>query len=179
MKKILVLLAIMLLLLTACETEQGPYRPPTRESRLTGNMTKVDPADDPYPPIMNSTGWQKPIPVSYLINTPGAEDSAFVTPDGKELYFFFTPDPNISPEKQLLDEVTGIYVSKKVNGEWSYPTRVMLQKQGKLALDGCEFVQGDRMWFCSAREGYTGVNFFIAQRINNEWKNPVYAGDKL
>ncbi|MFH1506083.1 MAG: hypothetical protein ABIE94_03815, partial [archaeon] len=47
------------------------------------------------------------------------------------------------------------------------------------ALDGCEFVQGDRMWFCSAREGYTGVNFFIAQRINNEWKNPVYAGDKL
>ena len=35
------------------------------------------------------------------------------------------------------------------------------------------------MWFCSAREGYTGVNLFTAQYRNGRWTGWQYAGDRL
>lgn len=35
------------------------------------------------------------------------------------------------------------------------------------------------MWFCSAREGYTGVNLFTAQYRNGRWTGWAYAGDRL
>ena len=59
----------------------------------------------------------------------------------KLFYFFFTPDVDIPPEKQLLDKVTGIYVSEMQGDVWSKPQRVILEDPGKLALDGREFVQ--------------------------------------
>jgi hypothetical protein len=100
-------------------------------------------------------------------------------PDGNTLYFFFTPDPNIPPEKQLLDGVTGIYVSKKQDGFWLNAERVILQDSGKLSLDGAEFVQGNVMWFASAREGFTGLNLFTAEFKDGKWGNWQYTGDKL
>jgi hypothetical protein len=100
-------------------------------------------------------------------------------PDGNTLYFFFTPDVSIPAEKQLTDGVTGIYMSKKINGAWSNAERVVLQDSGKLALDGAQFIQDDAMWFASAREGYTGVNLFTARFIDGKWANWQYAGDLL
>ena len=151
-----------------------------REGSIPGNAIKMFPAIDIYPPILNSSEWHDPIPLGAPVNTAGAEDSPFITPDGKTLYFFFTPDPNIPAEQQLFDNVTGIWVSdKQSNGSWSEPERVVLQEKGKLALDGCEFVQGNLMWFCSAREGYSGVSLFTAKRMNGKWQDVQYAGDKI
>ena len=65
-----------------------------------------------------------------------------------------------------------------MNGEWGEAERVFLQDPGKLSLDGCEFVQGNKMWFCSAREGYTGVHWFTAE-YDGGWKNWQYADEKL
>jgi len=45
------------------------------------------------------------------VNTPGGEDSPFITPDGATLYFFLTPDVSIPVERQLFDGVTGIWAS--------------------------------------------------------------------
>jgi hypothetical protein len=112
-------------------------------------------------------------------STPQGEDSAFVTPDGNTLYFFFTPDVNVPAEQQVLEGVTGIYVSKKQDGAWGTAERIILQDSGKLALDGAEFVQSDTMWFASAREGYTGVNYFTAQFKDGKWTNWQYVDDKL
>lgn len=36
---------------------------------------------------------------------------------------------------------------------------------------GCEFVIGDTMWFCSAREGYTGLHWFTVDFANGNWHN--------
>ena len=69
------------------------------------------------------------------------------TPDGNTLYVWFTPDASKPAEAQLTDGVTGIYVFHKVNGTWSAAERVMLQDPGMLALDGCEFVQNNIMYF--------------------------------
>ncbi|MEK7087050.1 MAG: hypothetical protein AAB935_02195, partial [Patescibacteria group bacterium] len=95
----------------------------------------------------------------------------FIPVDRDELYFFFTPDVKVPPEKQLLDGVTGIYVSKNIGGKWQNAERVLLQNSKKLALDGCEFVAGDKMWFCSAREGYTGIHWFTADYKDGKWTN--------
>lgn len=92
-------------------------------------------------------------------------------PDGKTLYVWFTPSPGIPVEKQLFDGVTGIYAFQKTDAGWSDAQRIWLQDPGKLALDGCEFVLGNTMWFCSAREGYTGMNWFTAEFVNGTWQN--------
>jgi hypothetical protein len=142
-----------------------------RESSVPADAVKMSPDSDAHPPQMHSSGFENPMPVPGLVNTAGAEDSPFITPDGNTLYFFFTPDVKTPADKQLLDGVTGIYRSVKVNGEWAEPERIALQDPGKLALDGCEFILGDRMWFCSAREGYDGIHWFTAGLAEGVWQN--------
>jgi len=144
---------------------------PDREDSLPAGAVKMSPETDEHPPQVLSGEYEQPVPLPGLVNTAGAEDSPFITPDGMTLYFFFTPDVSVPVEKQILDGVTGIYVSKKVDGGWSKPEQIVLQDSGKLAGDGCEFVQGDVMLFCSAREGYTGMHWFTAEYVNGEWRN--------
>jgi len=156
-----------------------PPMTPTRESSIPADAVKMMPETDIHPPILHSDDWSQPIPLTDAINTAGGEDSPFILPDGNTLYFFFTPNVTVPAEKQLFDGVTGIYESRKQNGTWGEAKRVVLQNSGKLALDGAEFVQGNNMWFASAREGYTGVNLFTAEFKNGKWTNWQYVGNKL
>ena len=87
------------------------------------------------------------------------------------MYFVFVKDVREPVHIQIRDVVNGIWVSKFVNGEWQEPELVLLQKPGKLALNGCTFVRGKSMLFCSAREGYTGVHWFSAEYKNGKWVN--------
>lgn len=133
-----------------------------RLTKIPSDAVKMSPLSDDSKPFSNSDEYEHPVPLSEIINSAGAEDSPFIPADEDSLYFFFTPDVRIPAEKQLLDGVTGIYVSKKINGQFQKPERILLQKKSKLALDGCEFVFNKVMLFCSAREGYTGINWFSA-----------------
>ena len=69
------------------------------------------------------------------------------------LYTVESSDPNTPVEKQLLDGVTGIWVSHWQEGQWQEPERVWLQDKGELSLDGCTFASGDKMYFRSVH-GY-------------------------
>lgn len=169
---------VAVIILSTQPKENGPILP-TRESAISSNAVKMTPETDLHPPILHSEEWMQPIPLGSAINTAGGEDSPFIMPDGKTLYFFFTPNVTVPAEKQLLDGVTGIYVSEKEGDEWGLAERVILQETGKLALDGAEFVNENTMWFASAREGYSGVNLFTAEKINGKWTNWQYVGDKL
>ena len=144
---------------------------PTRENKIPPDAVKITPESDAYPPRSHSDEYEKSVPLPYPINTAGAEDSPFILPDGKTLYFWFTPKTNVPAQKQIFDGVTGIYVSKKMKGVWNKPERVMLQDPDKLALDGAQFIQGSTMWFCSARTGYTGLHWFTAELKGNKWIN--------
>jgi len=161
------------------ENEKIGYPTDTRYSKIPQEAVKMGPGGDPHPPVLHSDLFSEPVPLPGPVNTAGAEDSPFILPDGNTLYFFFTPDVTVPPEKQLLDNVTGIWVSKRTAGGWTEPERVWLQEPGKLALDGAPFVEGDEMWFASAREGYTGVHMFTAEMVNGSWTNWEYAGDLL
>ncbi len=186
---------IVVLILTACTSQsatpqqptQAPTQQPppprpqiTREQSLPATAIKMTPDMDSLPPKLHSDKYENPVPLGTGVNTAGAEDSAFVTPDGNTLYFWFTPDPNIPPQKQLLDDVTGIYVAKKQNGDWGQAQRVWLQDAGELSLDGCEFVQGNIMWFCTARQGnYGDMDMWTAEFKDGKWTNWQNAGKKL
>jgi hypothetical protein len=142
-----------------------------RNTKLPADAVKMSPESDRNPPQLRSDEFDEPIPIPGSVNTAGLEDSPFIMPDGKTLYFFFTPEVNIPPEKQILDGVTGIYVSKMNNGTWNEPERVLLQEPDRLALDGCAFVLGEKMWFCSVREGFSGLQWFNAEGKDNHWDN--------
>jgi hypothetical protein len=140
----------------------------------------MTPAEDPFPPILHSDEWREPIPVPGPINTAGGEDSPFITPDGKTLTFFFTPDVTVPAERQVVDGVTGIYLSHLVGGGWTEPVRLWLQEPDEPALDGCLTIQGDTLWFCSARAGnLREIDLWQADfdgRTAWSWRN---AGERL
>jgi len=172
MKKfLLILFAAAALILIGGGCEKTPVELPTRESKIPTDAVKITPATDVSPVKSLSAEYENPVPLPSPVNTAGAEDSSFILPDGQTLYFFFTPDVRIPAEKQLSDSVTGIYVTKKSGDSWKNPERVILQDKNKVALDGCEFVSGDTIWFCSAREGYDGIHWFTAEFKNDKWQN--------
>lgn len=144
---------------------------PSRESRIPSDIVKVTPQTDAAPPKSLSQEYANPVPVHGKVNTAGAEDSAFILPDGNTLYFIFVPDVRLPVEQQILDPTVGIYVSRMENNSWNEPERIVLQDPDKLAMDGAEFVQDNLMYFCSAREGYTGVHWFKAEFKDGKWQN--------
>ena len=172
MKSRIVLIPIICLSVSGCLGGwQDPTPPPDRESLIPDTQIKITPDSDIYPPKSETDEYEDPVPLPYPVNTAGAEDSAFMMPDGRTLYVWFTPDVGKPVEQQVTDGVTGIYVFKKEGDYWSAAERIMLQKPGKQALDGCEFVQNDFMLFCTVREGYTGIHWFTAEFKDGQWQN--------
>jgi hypothetical protein len=133
------------------------------------DVIKGTPEKDFYPPVLLSDGWEKPIPLEGPINTGGAEDAPVIAPDGNTFFFFFTPDVRIPANRQLIDGVTGIWWSKKVNEIWNEPERVVLNND--LALDGPFCIQGNTLWFGSYRVGNLGKNpnIYTATCENGKW----------
>jgi len=164
---VLVLLAVVIFLMALPKQEHIEL---LRTRAIPTDIAKVTPAMDNYPPRLHSDEFEKPIPMP-VISTAGAEDSPFIPAGKDEMFFVFVPDIRIPPEKQVIDGASGIWHSKKVNGEWIKPTRIWLQDAGKLSLDGCPFVDGDNMLFCGAREGYTGLQWSTAKRVDGVWQD--------
>ena len=180
---ILVMVLIMTLVVVGCEEENGngveptlrptaqPTEQPTisREGSIPSDAVKGTPETDHYPPVLHSDEYEEPVPMPGPINTAGAEDSPFIPVDRDEMYFVFVKDVREEPHIQIRDVVNGMWVSKIENGAWQEPELVMLQEPGKLALNGCQYVQGNEMMFCSVREGYEGPHWFSAEFKNGEW----------
>ncbi|MBE0431097.1 MAG: hypothetical protein IBX67_04645 [Dehalococcoidia bacterium] len=183
-KIIRIILALILIVVlvgaTGCPAEECQYPDIDRESKIPATAVKITPETDAHPPILHSDEYEEPVPLPYPVNTAGAEDSAFVTPDGNTLYIWFTPDVRVPPERQLTDGVTGIYVSRKVDGQWQQPERVWLQDPCEVSLDGCLYVRGNELWFCSARKGnHTEIDMWKAYFQDGRWTNWQNAGQKL
>lgn len=185
---LITMILISCTMILGCTEEDDPdgddedpieYPTTTRAEKIPTDITKRGPDGDQYPPVLHSDMFSEPVPMEGPVNTAGAEDSPFILPDGKTFYFFFTPDVRIPPEKQLLDNVTGIWVTRKTGGTWSEPERVWLQDPGKLALDGAHWTDDDEIWFASAREGYTGLHYFTAGKVNGTFTGWQYADKDL
>jgi len=142
-----------------------------RNGLIPAQAIKISPTANEHPPILHSGDYEAPAPVPGGVNTAGAEDSPFITPDGNTSYFFFTPDVHVPVEEQILDGVTGINLSRNNGGVWGEPQRVILQDKGKISGDGCEFVRHETIYSCTVWEGYTGIHWFTAEYWNGRWQN--------
>lgn len=159
---------VLVLLLSAC-VEPEPDVIIDRESLIPPAAVKMTPETDPNPPVLLSDEFTQPVPLPYPVNTRGAEDSAFVMPDGNTLYVWFTPNNRMDVLEQAQDKVTGIYKFEKKEDGWSDAERIWLVQPGKPHLDGCGFFQENTVWVCAAREGHTGLHWFTSEFKNGAW----------
>jgi hypothetical protein len=155
---------------TATFIQEVPIPQVDRHEAIPSDVAKISPEEDQHPPVLHSDEFHEPIPLP-LISTAGGEDAPFITEDGGELYFFFAADIREDPSVQVQNPVNGIWVSNLVGGAWQEPELVWLQGYEELALNGCPWVSGDVMIFCTARAGFAGLKWFRAERGSNGWEN--------
>ncbi len=178
---LLMLVLVLIIFFSLSSKENALVEIPSRESLIPADKIKMTPENDKFPPKLYSDEYEIPIPLPYPVNTKGAEDSAFIMPDGKTIYIWFTPDPNIDVSKQVIDKVTGIYKFNKQGDGWSEPERLWFVEPGTPHLDGCGFFQDNKVWLCAVREDYTGIHWFTSNFENGKWSiaeisdfNPEY-----
>jgi hypothetical protein len=158
----------------------SPTSPPvSRRKSIPAAAVKGSPASDAWQPV-TAAGWSAPKPMDGPVNTAGAEDSPFLSEDGQGFYFFFTPDPNLPPGQTASDGVTGIWVARRGPDGWLEPERVPLAEPGVTHVDGCEFLLGDRMYFCSIRAGnHNSIDWWTATLRDGVWGEIANAGEWL
>lgn len=108
-----------------------------------------------YSTLKSDGNWGAPINIGNKINTPGEEESVFIHPDGKTLYF--SSNGHVGMGK--LD----IYVSRKnENGEWGTPVNLgypinTYGDENSLLVNGA----GSLAYFASDRPGgYGGLDLY-------------------
>ena len=178
---LLVLIAILMLVFIAASGCSEPKTTVTvvpRAEAIPADIDKIIPEIDEFAPVVHNPLWENPVPLEGPINTLGAEDSPFITSDGNILYFFFTPDVRVPVEKQIIDGATGVYWSKKVDGVWADPERLLLNDD--VSMDGCICMQGDTLWFASVRRGNLGtIDVYTASYQDGKWTDWKNAGEQL
>jgi len=172
---------LIVLVGVAVITSPKPQKAVTQEDRLAAipsSAVKMIPSNDSFEPVVHSSQWRQPVPMPGPMNTAGAEDSPFITPNGSWFFFFFTPDVAVPPEKQLIDGVTGIWWMRKVDNTWTAPEKIDLNDD--VSLDGAECVVGTTMWFASVRAGNLGeIDVFSAQYEKGKWTDVENLGEQL
>lgn len=177
LRKVLLLSCLLVFIVMLCSFS-GCISNNKRLASIPSDAIKMTPENDVFPPVLHSDEWEYPIPMPGPINTAGAEDAPVISPDGNLFIFFFTPDVTVSPEKQVLDGVSGIWWVTKEDGIWGEPQKAILNIG--LSLDGPLCIQGNTLWFCSARSGtYRELDIFTAELENNRWRNWKNAGELL
>ena len=164
-------LIVITLVLAGCSQETIDI--PDRENLIPGEAIKMSPENDGLPPVLLSDEFEDPIPLPYPVNTRGAEDSAFIMPDGKTLYVWFTPNNRMDVIEQSQDLVTGIYQFDRKADGWGSPERLWLVEPGKPHLDGCGFFLGNKVWICGVREGHEGLHWFTAEYDEGQWSKVI------
>jgi hypothetical protein len=166
--------------MAGCTSSSKPVKWPTRNEFIPKGAVKMTPATDLSPPVLHSAAWQTPVPMPAPISSAGAEDSPYMTPDGKTFYFVFVPDVSIPPEKQLAQGAAGTWYSTKVGNNWTSPQRAKLEKDPTTALDGCPTVRGNTLWFCSVRNGgYREIDLYTATIGDGKFTDVKNAGKRI
>lgn len=172
MKRLRLLTIVFLflaVLLNGCRDHPAAEALPSRESLIPHDAVKMSPDNDSLPPRTLSEDYEQPVPLPYPVNTRGAEDSAFIMPDGNTIYVWFTPNNRMDVIEQSQDMVTGIYRFDRSGNGWTDPERIWLVEPGKPHLDGCGFFTEDTVWICGVREGLDGIHWFRSNYRNGEW----------
>lgn len=132
----------------------GDYHPygSLYHGSIMGNM-------DLYVSFKTDTGWSQPINLGTTINTPYAERSPYLHPDGKTLYFSSDGHPGLG----RLDVFKSVRLKEDSWTEWSEP--VNLGKEINTILDDWGYkisLRGDSAFFAShwRTDGFGGWDLY-------------------
>ncbi len=152
------------------EDDEG-YPDVDRYAAIPGDVVKGTPETDPSPPILHSPDFTDPAPLPQPVNSAGSEDAPFIPAADDALFFFFAADLRDDASLQIQNPVNGIWVARRNGTGWAEPSLVWLQDPGVPALNGCPFVSGDGMLFCTIREGFPELGWFEADKEAGSWEN--------
>lgn len=104
--------------------------------------------------------WGNPVRLPYPVNTPGAEFSARIGPDGRHLYFNSEGDSGRC----------GIYVSEWDGANWSIPIKVSISS---CSIDDYPSITADGQWFYFDRYLVdSGKSVFVSPWTGSDWGLP-------
>jgi hypothetical protein len=137
------------------------------------------------------------------INTEGWVDSAFISPDGRELYFAYMPycemdfmdiifgrkteaeiteKGPIRPGEQSTMQFETYVAMKKADGTWGQPQRLNINSPdyslyaAKLSLDGTELYYAIRDW----NKNYGNDDIYVSRRLGDTtWSPPENLGPNI
>lgn len=127
---------------------------------------------DIYISQLKGNEWSKPIPLNQNINSPASwETSAFVTADGKQLYF----TSNRAGGMGSLD----IYVSEmEMTGDWGKAKNLgpVINTPGREDSPAVD-ADGKTLFFSSdGHRGMGGMDIFRSEFKDGKWQKPVNLG---
>ena len=127
---------------------------------------------DIYISQLKGNEWSKPIPLNQNVNSPASwETSAFVTADGKQLYF----TSNRAGGMGSLD----IYVSEmEITGDWGKARNLgsAINTSGREDSPAVD-ADGKTLFFSSdGHRGMGGMDIFRSELKDGKWQKPVNLG---
>lgn len=127
---------------------------------------------DIYISQLKGNEWSKPIPLNQNVNSPASwETSAFVTADGKQLYF----TSNRAGGMGSLD----IYVSEmEMTGDWGKAKNLgpVINTSGREDSPAVD-ADGKTLFFSSdGHRGMGGMDIFRSELKDGKWQKPVNLG---
>lgn len=172
----IILCLVLLLFSAACIRDKGEGQ---AVQQIQSSSPDVALQTDKNPPVLHAEDWETPQPLPAPIDAEGDELSPFITLAGDELYFFYTPDLSMSEAKRALDGISGTFTSKKIDGVWSEPEKLVLSEEN--SMDSCIYIDGQTLWFCSRRDGNYREegDLYTASRVDGVWQNWQNAGEQL
>lgn len=137
-----------------------------RHGGMNGNF-------DIYISFITDSGWSKAINLGKTINTPFAERSCFLHPDGKTLYFSSNGHPGLGG----LDVFKSVRLYDDSWTEWSKP--INLGKEINSAKDEWGYVinlKGDKAYFASQqqKDNYGGWDIYTITVPDSAKPNQVF-----
>lgn len=111
--------------------------------------------------------WRIPQNLDWPVNTPGAELSARIGPDGRHLYFNSESDSvdSLNPTGRC-----GIYVSEWNDTSWSIPVKISVSQ---CAIDEYPSLTANGRWLYFHRYVSDGISIFVSEKSDSMWGPPV------
>jgi len=136
---------------------------------IRGSRDNRNRRSDIYTSILLENGkWSLPKPLSNVVNTPGNEQSLFIHPDGKTLYFASDGHPGMGGLDIFMTQMQD-------NGEWTKPVNLGYPINTKDEESGLIVgPDGKTAYFSSNREGgFGGLDVYSFELPENVRANPI------
>ena len=156
---------------------QSPAR--QREAAIPSGAVKVSPKLDAAPPILHSDEWQSPGPRTRRREHGRRRGLALHHPRRRQPLLLLHPRPHRAPRETAAGRRHGhlpVAIRRRNLGRGGESAPAVARQARPRRVS---FRAGDTLWFCSAREGFTGIGWFTARLLSGRWTGWEYASGRF